>query len=161
MMRKGNGREAKLSYGAHCLMENRSGLVVDLRVTQATGTSERDAALDMVRALPGNHRVTLGADRGYDTREFVASARELGATPHVAQNISGRRRSATDKRTVTHEGYRISQRSRMFIESIFGWGKTIGGLRRTRFKGRARVGMQVEMIGAAYNLIRMSRMIQT
>lgn len=159
LMRKGNGREAKLSYAAHALMENRNGLVVDIRVSQATGTAERDTALEMLRALPGSYPVTVGADRGYDTREFVESCRELGVTPHVARNASHRRRSAIDGRTTRHEGYSVSQRARMFVESIFGWGKTTAGLRRTRFKGRARTQMYVHFVGAAYNLVRMSRMV--
>jgi len=161
MARKGNGREAKLCYAAHALLENRSGLLVDLRLSQATGTAERDVALEMLRALPGSHRVTVGADRGYDTREFVEECRELGVTPHVAQNNRGRRRSAVDDRTTRHAGYAISQRARMFIESVFGWGKTTGGIRRTRFKGRARSQMQIEISGAAYNLVRMSRLAPT
>lgn len=161
MARKGNGREAKLCYAAHALLENRSGLLVDIRLSQATGTAERDMALEMLRALPGSYPVTVGADRGYDTREFVEDCRELGVTPHVAQNERGRRRSAIDERTTRHAGYSMSQRARMFIETVFGWGKTVGGMRRTRFKGRARSQMQIQMTGAAYNLVRMSRLAPT
>ena len=158
LMRKGNGREAKLQYAAHALMENRNGLLVDFRVTQATGTAERDAAIEMLHSLPGSYTVTVGADRGYDTKDFVATCREIGVTPHVAKNEYVGRSSALDDRTTRHKGYKISQRSRMFIESIFGWGKTTAGLRRTRFKGRARTQMYVDVVGAAYNLLRMSKL---
>lgn len=161
LARKGNGREAKLQFAAHALMENRSGLLVDFRVTQATGTAERDAAAEMLQALPGGYPVTVGADRGYDTKDFVATCREIGATPHVAQNANERRRSAIDGRTTRHAGYSVSQRSRMFIESIFGWSKTTAGLRRTRFKGRARTQMYVDIVGAAYNLLRMTKLVTT
>ena len=111
----------------------------------------------MLRALPGSHRVTIGADRGYDTSDFVDACRDLGATPHVAQNNRGRR-SAIDARTTRHRGYALSQRARMFIETVFGWAKTRGGLRRTRFKGRARTQMWAHMSGAAFNLIRLARL---
>jgi transposase len=158
LMRKGGGQEAKLCYSLHGLMENRSGLLADLRVDLATGTAERDTAEEMLRAIPGGHRVTVGADRGYDTRAFVATCRELGVTPHVAQNVSGNRSSAIDDRTTRHGSYKCSQKSRMFIESIFGWMKTRGGIRRTRFKGRARTQMHAHIVGAAYNLLRMSRL---
>ena len=159
-MRKGRGREAKLSYMAHALMENRNGLLVDLLLTQATGTSEREAALEMLDDLERGGRVTLGADKGYDTRDFVARCREVEATPHVAQNVHARRRSALDSRTTRHAGYRVSQSIRARIESIFGWLKTVAGLRRTRHRGRERTQLAASMGGAAYNLLRMAKLMQ-
>ena len=158
LMRKGNGQEARLCCSLHGLMENRSGLLTDLRMGLATGTAERDIAEDMLWAVPGGHRITVGADKAYDTKNFVAACSELGATPHVAQNVTERRGSAIDGRTTRHPGYAVSQRSRMFIESIFGWMKTRGGIRRTRYKGRARTQLYAHMAGAAYNLLRMSRL---
>ena len=161
LMRKGTGQTAKLSFSVHALMENRNGLLTDFRVDLATGTAERDTAEEMLRAVRGSHRITVAADRGYDTSAFVAACREIGATPHVAQNTSGGRRSAIDGRTTQAPGYTVSCRARMFIESIFGWLKTVGGLRRTRFKGRARTGAYAYMAGAAYNLVRMARLAST
>jgi len=158
LMRKGPGQEARLSFSLHALMDNRAGLLADLRVAQATGTAEREVAEEMLRSVRGSHRITVGADRAYDTKGFVAACREIGATPHVAQNASGRRSSAIDLRTTRHVSYRVSQRARMFIESIIGWAKTRGGMRRTRFKGRARTQMYGHVVGAAYNLIRICRM---
>ena len=159
LMRKGNGREAKLCFSLHALMENRNGLLTDFRVDLATGTAERDVAEEMLRAVPGGHRITCGGDKGYDTRDFVAACRELGVTPHVAQNESERRRSAIDGRTTSRVGYKLSQTARMFIESIFGWTKMTAGLERTRFKGRKRTGMYAHLVGAAYNLVRMVRLV--
>lgn len=158
LARKGNGQESRLCFTLHALMENRSGLLRDLRVGLATGTAERDIAEDMLRAVPGGHRITVGADKGYDTKGFVASCKDIGVTPHVAQNEGARRSSAIDERTTRHPGYRVSLRSRMFIESIFGWIKTRGGLRRTRFKGRARTQLYAYLVAAAYNLLRMSKL---
>ena len=134
-------------------MENRHGLAVDALVTQATGTAERDAALLMVEAIPGDHPVTLGADKNYDTKDFVAESRHVGATPHVAQNNTGRR-SAIDGRTTRHAGYQISQRKRKRIEEIFGWMKTVGGMRKLRHRGLELVGWMFILAGAAYNLVR-------
>jgi len=125
------GKASKLAYQGHVLMENRHGLVVDARLTQADGYAERSAALEMLGELPGSHRVTLGADRGYDTRDFVAGCRELGVTPHVAQNTTNRS-SRIDERTTRHPGYGPSQRTRKRIEEIFGWMKTVGLMRKTR-----------------------------
>lgn len=161
LMRKSAGQEAKLSFSLHALMENRNGLLTDFVVDLATGTAERDVAEAMLRAVRGGHNITVGADKGYDTKGFVDACREIGATPHVAQNTSGRRRSAIDGRTTRFIGYALSRRARMFIESIFGWLKTIGGLRRTRFKGRARTGAYGYMASAAYNLVRMVRLAPT
>lgn len=154
LYRKGPGKEAKLSYMGHVLMENRHGLVVDARLTLATGTAEREAAVEMFGEIPGDHRVTAGADKGYDTSGFVDQARSMGVTPHVAQNDTGRR-SAIDDRTTRHVGYRISQRKRKGIEPIFGWMKTVAGLRKTRHRGRRRVGWMFVFTAAAFNLVRM------
>jgi transposase len=151
MARKGDGKEAKLSYAAHVLMENRSGLVVNMRVTLATGTCERAASIGMVQDIPGQHRVTLGADKNYDTRDHVEQLREQKVTPHVAQRNNG----AIDGRTTRHTGYAVSQRKRKRIEEIFGWLKTVGMLRKTRHKGLLRVGWVFTFATAAYNLVRL------
>lgn len=159
LWRKGKGREAKLSYMGHALMENRNGLLVDFEVTEASGTAERDAALSMVnQALPGAGRITLGADRGYDTKDFVAQCREHDVTPHVAQHQNAHRGSAIDARTTRHIGYQLSIGIRRRVESIFGWLKTIGGLRRTRLRGRQRTRFAALMGAAAYNLMRIARL---
>ncbi len=155
LARKGNGKEAKLSYSGHVLMENRNGMVVDVEVLQANGTAERDAALVMIEAIPGDHQVTVGADKGYDTKDFVSEARNLNATPHVAQNIHARRSSAIDGRTTRHEGYAVSQKKRKRIEEIFGWMKTVGGMRKLRHRGLHVVGWIFTFAAAAYNLVRM------
>lgn len=157
LFRKGVGREAKLCYAGHALMENRHGLLVDLRISEASGYAERETGIDMLRAHVGSH-ATVGADRGYDTRDFVARCREVGATPHVAQHEHARRRSAIDRRTTRHVGYGISQRVRMRIESIFGWLKSVGGLRRTRYRGRRKTQFAAYLAGAAYNLLRVARL---
>jgi IS5 family transposase len=157
LMRKGNGQPAKLSYMGHALVENRHGLLVDLRVSTATGRAEREVAIEMLADHERPQRTTLGADRGYDTRDFVESCRELGVTPHVAQNTTNRS-SAIDERTTRHVGYSISQRLRMRIEQVFGWGKTIGGLRRTRLRGLARTRFGTYLVAAAYNLLRISNL---
>ena len=155
LARKGCGKEAKLSYSAHVLMENRHGLVAQAEVFQANGTAERDAALVMMEAIPGDHRVTVGADKNYDTQDFVAEARNMKATPHVTQNAHARRRSAIDGRTTRHAGYLISQRKRHRIEEIFGWMKTVGGMRKLRHRGIHLVGWMFTFAVAAYNLVRM------
>ena len=124
MYRKGPGQPAKLAYLGHILMENRHGLVVDTRLTLATGRAEREAALEMVAARPGSHRITLGADKAYDVTEFVADLREYNVTPHVAQNTTNRR-SAIDGRTTRHPGYAVSGRVRKRIEEVFGWTKAV------------------------------------
>lgn len=157
LMRKGNGQPAKLSFMGHALVENRHGLLVDLRVSTATGKAEREVALEMLDDHERPIRTTLGADRAYDTREFVDDCRDLGVTPHVAQNTTNRR-SAIDGRTTRHVGYSISQRLRMRIEQVFGWGKTIGGLRRTRVRGLERTQFGTYLIGAAYNLLRITNL---
>ena len=154
LYKKAKGQEAKLCYLGHVLMENRHGLVVDTRVTPATGTAEREAALAMAEAIPGQQRVTLGADKNYDTRDFVGELRELRVTPHVAQHTTGRS-SAIDGRTTRHLGYAVSQRKRKCVEEIFGWLKTVGLMRKARHRGVARVGWTFTFAAAVYNLVRM------
>jgi len=159
LYKKTRGAEARLGYLGHVLTENRNGLVVDVRLTQAGGTAERDAALAMLGNKPRWKRATLGGDRGYDTRGFVAATRDLKVTPHVAQNDSNRR-SAIDNRTTRHEGYAISQVKRKRVEEVFGWMKTVAMQRKTRFRGLDRVGWMFTFAAAAYNLVRM-RNLQT
>ena len=150
LARKGDGKEAKLSYSGHVLMENRNGLIADAEVLQATGTAERDAALLMMEAIPGDHAVTVGADKGYDTKNFVEEARNLNATPHVAQ----KKHSAIDGRTTRHAGYAVSQQKRKRVEEIFGWMKTVGGMRKLRHRGLQLVAWMFTFTAAAYNLVR-------
>ena len=154
--RKGRGQEARLSYAGHILMENRNGLILELLVTQATGTAEREAALAMLdrRRLP-RKRVTLAADKGYDTRAFVEELRQRGVTPHVTQNTSNRR-SAIDRRTTQHPGYAISQRIRKQIEECFGWIKTVGCGRKLRYIGKAKNQLWATLTAIALNLVRMA-----
>jgi IS5 family transposase len=139
-------------------MENRNGLVVDARLTTATGTAEREAAAAMLGELPDGDRITLGTDKNYDTKAFVAEIRRLGVTPHVTQNAKGRR-SAIDGRTTRHAGYEVSLRIRKRIEEVFGWMKTIGSLRKTRHRGTARVDWQFTLVAAAYNLVRLPKLL--
>jgi transposase len=153
LARKGAGKEAKLSYSGHVLMENRNGLVADVEVLQANGTAERDAALLMIEQIPGAQPVTVGADKAYDTKDFVAESRNMNATPHVAQNNKGRK-SAIDNRTTRHAGYAISQTRRKRVEEIFGWMKTVGGMRKLRHRGLQLVGWMFTFAAAAYNLVR-------
>jgi transposase len=160
LYKKAKGQEAKLAYLGHVLMENRHGLVVDTRVTHATGTAEREAALTMAEAIPGQQRVTLGADKNDDTRDFVRELRELRVTPHVTHNTSGRS-SAIDGRTTRHPGYALSQRKRTWVEEVFGWLKTVGLLRKTRHRGLARVGWMFTCAAAVYNLVRMRTLAAT
>jgi IS5 family transposase len=150
LARKGDGKESKLSYGAHVLMENRNGLVVNTRVTLATGTCEREASIEMVDDIPGQRRVTLGADKNYDTKDHVSQLRERNVTPHVAQ----KKHSAIDGRTSQRPGYAVSQQKRKRIEEIFGWLKTVAMLRKTRHRGLLRVGWVFTFAAAAYNLVR-------
>ena len=153
------GQESKLCYRGHVTMENRHGLAVNARVTKATRTAEREAAIDMLAELPGRNRITVGADKAYDTKEFVREVRSLGATPHVAQNNKNRA-SAIDPRTTRHAGYSISQRKRKRVEEIFGWIKTIGLMRKTRYRGLARVGWMFTFGVAVYNLVRMKNLME-
>jgi transposase len=150
LARKGDGKEAKLCYAGHVLMENRNGLVVNTRLTLATGTCEREASLEMVDDIPGQGRVTLGADKNYDTKDHVAKLRERKVTPHVAQ----KKNSAVDGRTTRHAGYQVSQQKRKRVEEIFGWLKTVAMLRKTRHRGLLRVGWMFTFAAAAYNLVR-------
>jgi transposase len=161
LMRKSLGKEAKLSFAVHALMENRNGLVADVRVSEANGTCEITEALAMLEAQPiCARRRTVGADKGYDNRAFVRGSRELGFTPHVAQYEKGRGRrgSAIDARTTRHPGYTASQRVRKRIEQIFGWSKTAALQRKTRYRGIARTSLFTTMTLAAYNLLRISRL---
>ena len=154
LFKKSRGSESKLSYMAHVLMENRNGLVVDTRLTKSTGKAERESAWMMAwRVARGERRITLGGDKNYDTQQLVASLRGIKATPHVAQNEHARRTSAIDERTTRHDGYAVSQRKR--VEEIFGWIKTIAGLRKTKHRGRKRVGWMFTFAAAAFNLVRL------
>jgi transposase len=156
--RKSDNQPARLGYLGHVLMENRNGLVVATRLTQATGTAERAAAIAMVEGRPGNQRVTVGADKAYDTADFVKRLRGANATPHVAQNTSNRR-SAIDGRTTRHAGYTVSQRIRKRIEECFGWGKVIGPLRKVQVRGVNKVGFVFTLTCAAYNLVRLRNLV--
>ena len=140
-------------------MENRHGLVVHTRLTSATGTAEREAAVVMVKEYRKSHRLTLAGDKNYDTRELVATLRDLKVTPHVAQNTGRPGGSAIDERTTRHAGYGISQRKRKRVEEIFGWFKTVALMRKTRFRGLARVGWMFTWAAAAYNLVRMRNLL--
>jgi transposase len=158
LMRKSSGQTAKLSYSLNGLTENKNGLLVALSLEQATGTAERDAAVGMLYWLGGDKRVTLGADKGYDTKDFVAQCRQMNVTPHVAQNTGVRRRSAIDARTTSPPGYDVSQKKRKLIEEVWGWMKVVGGFRKSRFVGQARTAMAAYLVGAAYNLLRIARL---
>jgi transposase len=157
LFRKGAGKEAKLCHMGHLMTENRNGLIVDARLTEANGTAERTTALDMIEdnANPGS---TVGGDKNYDTADFVAGCRERGCTPHVSQNNTNRR-SAIDARTTRHPGYRISTIKRKRIEEPFGWMKTVGGLRKTRHRRRGLVEWFFVLTAAAYNLVRIPKIL--
>ena len=157
LYRKGQSREAKLCYMGHLLMDNRHGLGVGARLNLATGTAECDAALAMAERIPGRGPVTVGADKGYDQRGFVAALRGMGVTPHMAQHTG--RRSALDGRTTRHGGYTASQRARKRVEEIFGWLKTVGLMRKARHKGVDRVGWMFTFTVAAYNLVRIRNLV--
>jgi len=161
LMRKGAGKEAKLVFAGHALTENRHGLVVDVRVTEATGTAEPEAALEMVDAQQetGMPIATVAGDKAYDRATFVDELRERGVTPHVAQNITAHRGSNVDGRTTRHPGYAVSQRKRKLVEQVFGWGKTVGGLRKTRYRGVARTQFWAQMVASAYDLLRMAKLL--
>jgi len=156
LYKKAAGQAAKLCHMGHVVMENRNGLVVASSLTHATGTAERAAVPGMVEAL--GRGITVGADKAYDTQDFVAEMRRLGVTPHVAQKS---RHSAIDGRTTRHDGYAVSLRVRKRIEEVFGWMKTVGGLRKTRHRGTARVGWMFTLTAAAYNLIRIPKLLAT
>ena len=155
LAKKGPGKEARLCFAGHVLMENRNGLVVDVVMTKATGTAERDSALNMLGQVPGSRRVTVGADKGYDTVDFVTKCRAMKVTPHVARRPT----SKLDGRTIRHPGYHISQRIRKRVEEIFGWVKTVAGARKLRYKGVERNRLWWELVAAAYNLLRMAKII--
>jgi hypothetical protein len=160
LFKKTSGSEAKLAYLGHLLMENRHGLIVDALVTAATGTAERDAALVMLGELPNGRRITVAGDKNFDTRDFVRSSREMGVTPHVAQYPdTDRRRSAIDGRTTRHPGYDISQRKRKLVEQAFGWMKTVGVLRKLHHRGGPLVDWIFTFHAAAYNLVRLRRLL--
>ncbi|HEY1260593.1 MAG TPA: IS5 family transposase [Stellaceae bacterium] len=159
LYRKGPGMEARLCFIGHGLMENRSGLIIDARLTRVSGHAERLAALDMVQHWADRPcAITLGADRGYDAADFVEELRTMNVRPHVAQNTSGRR-SAIDKRTTRHSGYAKSQRIRKRIEEAFGWVKGIGGLRQTKLRGLAKVDWAFTFAAAAYDLVRAPKLM--
>jgi IS5 family transposase len=155
LARKGAGKEAKLSYAGHGLMENRNGIAVNGCVTQASGRAEPEAAMVMVAAISGWHRLTLGADKGYDRKALVEQLRDHQVTPHRACKLT----TIIDARTTRHPGYLISQQKRKRIEEIFGWLKTVAGLRKTRHRGVARVGWMFSFALAVYNLVRMRNLL--
>ena len=157
LARKGDTREAKLSYAGHAVIDNRHGLVVNAEASQATGTAERDAGVAMASALPEG--ATLGADKGYDTRGFVEALRSLKVTPHVAQNTSNRS-SAIDGRTTRPAGYLVSQQKRKLIEEVFGWLKTVGLMRKLRHRGTRRVDWMFTFATAVYNLVRIRNLTE-
>ena len=159
LARKSNGHESKLAYCGNAVIENRNGLVVDAELFQCNGTAERDAALVMAARIRTSRRATLGGDKGYDTNGFVEELRNLNVTPHVAQNTGRKGGSAIDGRTTRHAGYTISQQKRKRIEEVWGWLKTVGGLRKTRHRGVHRVGWVFKFASAAYNLVRMRNLI--
>jgi transposase len=159
LARKGNGKEAKLSYCGNLLIENGNGLIANTGLLQANGTAERDAALLMLEQIPAEQRVTVGADKGYDTREFVAECRQMRVTPHVAQNTNRAGGSAINGRTTRHAGYALSQRKRKRIEECFGWLKTVALLRKLRHRGIFKVGWIFTFAAAAYNLVRMRKLL--
>jgi transposase len=156
LYKKAKGQQAKLCYIGHALMENRNGLVVDTRLTTASGTAEREAAIDMLENIPGQERITIGTDKGYDCTAFVDDCRQLDVTPHVAQKAKS---SAIDGRTTRHEGYTISLRIRKRVEEVFGWMKTIGCLQKLRHRGQQRVDAVFSFTATAYNLIRMRNLL--
>jgi transposase len=159
LYKKSQGTTSKLSFTAHALMENRNGLLVDLRIDEANGTAERTTATEMIMDVPARSKnITVGADKAYDTKDFVRDMRELGATPHVAPNENRRGGSALDRRTTRHAGFAISQRKRKLVEEIFGWCKTVGNFRRTRYKGKVRTQLAAYFVGAAYNLLRIANL---
>src|ERR1041384_6924711 len=153
LARKGEGKEAKLSYSGNLLVENRNGLIVDAEVFQTNGTAERDAALIMLEEIPGTKVATVGGDKGFDTQSFVKECRRMRITPHVAQNHARWGASSIDGRTTRHTGYAISQRKRKRIEECFGWLKTISLMRKVRHRGLFKVGWVFTFAAAAYNLV--------
>jgi len=164
LYRKGNGQASRMAFMGHVLMENRNGLVVGATLTQASGTAEREAALTLIDGLKAKSRITLGADKGYDVRAFIQELRKRKVTPHIARNdhqtkTGKTRTSAVDGRTTRHPGYAISLRIRKRIEEVFGWAKGPCGLRKTRHKGTDRVGWVFTLTAAAYNLVRLPKLM--
>jgi transposase len=159
LARKGKGKEAKLSYNGNLLVENRNGLIVNAELLQANGRAERDAALLMLEQVPGDSRITVGGDKGFDTAEFVDQCRHMNVTPHVAQNDGRRGGSAIDARTTRHAGYQVSQKKRKRIEECFGWLKDIALLRKLKHRGLFKVAWIFTFAAAAYNLVRMRKLI--
>ena len=159
LARKGKGKEAKLSYNGNLLVENRNGLVVNAELLQANGRAERDAALLMLEQVPGDVRITVGGDKGFDTQDFVDECRHMNVTPHVAQNTSRPGGSAIDARTTRHAGYPVSQKKRKRIEECFGWLKDIALLRKLKHRGLFKVAWMFTFAAAAYNLVRMRKLI--
>ncbi len=159
LARKGNSQAARLCYAGHSLTENRNGLIVECELTEASGSCEREAGLRLLRRQRGRRkrgRMSVGADRGYDVKDFVAGVRALGVTPHVAAKDRG---SAIDRRTTRHDGYAVSQRRRKLVEEPFGWMKTIGGLHKLRHRGKAKAAAVFTFSCAAYNLVRLRRLL--
>ena len=154
LARKSKGQESKLAYCGNALIENRNGLVADVELLQANGTAERDAAVMMAERIAGTHRVTMAGDKGYDTKDLVKQLRKMKVTPHVAQNTTNRT-SAIDQRTTRYDGYKVSLRRRKLVEEVFGWMKTVGGQRKTRYRGLWRVSWIFTFAAATYNLVRM------
>jgi len=152
LYKKSSGSESKLAFLGHVLMENRNGLAVDVEVTKACGTAEREAALAMVERLKGRKHRTLGADKGYDASVFADDLRDLKCTPHIAQKKNGK---SVDGRTTRHEGYEISQRKRKRVEEIFGWAKTVGLIRKVKMRGLEKIDWIFTMCLAVFNLVRM------
>jgi transposase len=159
LARKSGGHESKLAYCGNVMIENRNGLVVDAELLPPSGTAERDAAMLMAERIEGTERVTVAADKAYDTKDFVAVMRDLNVTPHVTQNEKRPGGSAIDGRTTRHAGYQVSQRKRKRIEEVFGWMKTVGMLRKTRHRGVFKVGWVFTFTAAAYNLVRMRNLL--
>ena len=159
LARKSGGHEAKLAYCGNVLIENRNGLVVDTELLQCSGTAERDAAMLMAERIEGDERVTMAADKGYDTKDFVKEMRHMNVTPHVSQNDRRPGGSAIDGRTTRHAGYTVSQQKRKRIEEVFGWLKTVGALRKMRLRGLFKVGWVFTFAAAAYNLVRMRNLL--
>jgi hypothetical protein len=159
LARKSGGHESKLAYCGNVMIENRNGLVVDTELMQPSGTAERDPAMLMAERMEGTERVTVAADKAYDTKEFVGVMREMKVTPHVAQNEKRPGGSAIDGRTTRHAGYQASQLKRKRIEEVFGWMKTVGMLRKTRHRGVFKVGWVFTFTAAAYNLVRMRNLL--
>jgi transposase len=159
LARKSGGHEAKLAYCGNVMIENRNGLVVDTELLQCNGTAERDAAMMMAERVEGIERITLAADKGYDTKDFVSEMRGMKVTPHVSQNTNRPGGSAIDGRTTRHAGYQVSQRKRKRIEEVFGWIKTVGTLRKTRHRGLETARWVFTFTATAYNLVRMRNLM--